>query len=124
MSKFLDLINENSPENEGFIEKLKNMGVEVKKTENGYAFTFHVSLDDNGEEEAEDAAYVARQTSGPVIDSEVENLASKANLGGRIFNTTSNQAKAAVNKRKALAGQMVNAYNKLTNKIQQALATF
>ena len=70
------------------------------------------------EEENQD---ISKYTSTGAIDSNVENLASKANIGSKIFGTNAGKAKTAVKNRANLAPQMVKAYEDITAQIKAAL---
>jgi hypothetical protein len=126
MSKFLKLVNENAPVGDNFIGVLKRMGVDVKKTDEGYIFSFLVKNDEEGddnEEEAEDP-YVASQTSDQAIDTNVRGLASQAGMIGKLSPfklTAAAKANAAVKQRDALTTKMIDKFNQTTQRIQTAL---
>ena len=124
MSKFLDLINE------------FNRSVSVEPTlPTGNLMTLFTKLCDTlkidceradggllikipTEEENQD---ISRYTSTGAIDSNVENLASKANAVSGMFGTKAGQAKQAVKDRSNLAPQMLQAYQNITAQIKAAL---
>jgi uncharacterized protein YunC (DUF1805 family) len=124
MSKFLQLVNENTPSAQDLLKELEKEGVEITKTETGYKITFNLDVADTDENEEFGAATANSRTSEDYIDSSVSNLASQAGrISGLLGVTSTGKAKQAVNKRKGLNNQMIAAYDKITNKIGQALAT-
>lgn len=123
MSKFLDLVNEfarsvsvtpTAPTGSlmGLFTKLcDTLQVDCEQTNGGLLIKI-------SEEEAED---MSKYTSTSAIDSNVEGLAAKANMGSKIFGTASGRAKQAVKERQQLAPTMVKAYQDITNQIKSAL---
>jgi hypothetical protein len=124
MSKFLDLVNEFSRSVSvtpteltgnlmGLFTKLcDTLQVNCEQTSDGLLIKIPA------EEENQD---ISKYTSTTAIDSNVEGLASKANVASRLFGTTAGQAKTAVKDRANLAPQMVKAYQDITKQIKAAL---
>ncbi len=135
MKKFLSLLEELDPTNQDnpkwdLIDFLKSKGVNVSPvqgTDMIYIDTgsknIAVSISP-AEEEAEsvDAGYGDYN-----VNSEVENLASKAEgglkgLAGKVFGSAAQQAAGAIKKRQQVARQAVGAYDRKTQKLKQDLA--
>jgi len=123
MSKFLQLVNENTPSAQDLLKELEKEGVEITKTETGYKITFNLDVADADENEEFGTATAGKRTSEDYIDNTVSNIAANAGVKGYLYGTTANKAKTSVNKRKGLNDQMIAAYDKITNKIGQALTT-
>jgi hypothetical protein len=105
MSKFIKLLNENTPNNQDFLSELKKAGVDVKQTPTGFTFTFHINFDN--EEESEDP-----------ISNAVEGMA------GSTSNTpTTSQAKQLVNQRAPLKRKLLDAYKIMTQQLQKTINT-
>lgn len=120
MSKFLDLINENQPGSsssnildDGTIQKLRDAGVDIKKTEKGVAITFYIG-EDIPDEEAEDP-----YTSRLAVDTTVQNMADRTGLLGGVVDSNSRAAKGAVRERKTLEPQIVQLYKNTTAKLKK-----
>ena len=124
MSKFLDLVNEfarsvsvtpTTPTGNLmslFTKLCDTLQVDCEQTDGGLLIKIPE------EEENQD---ISKYTSTGAIDSNVENLASKANIGSKIFGTNAGKAKTAVKNRANLAPQMVKAYEDITAQIKAAL---
>jgi flagellar hook-basal body complex protein FliE len=130
MSKFLQLVNENTPSTQDLLNDLEKEGVEITKTETGYKITFNLNVNDTSlsdTEENEEGGFgnnlATNRTSADYIDNTVSNIAANAGVKGYLYGTTANKAKTSVNKRTQLNDKMIAAYDKITNKIGQALAT-
>ena len=120
MSKFLDLVSENQPGNSSSntlddetIQKLRDAGVDIKKTEKGVAITFYIG-EDTPDEEAEDP-YTSRQA----VDTTVQNMADRTGLLGGVVDPNSRAAKGAVRERKTLEPQIVQLYKNTTAKLKR-----
>lgn len=105
MSKFLKLLNENTPTNQDLLAELKKAGVNIEETPTGYTFTFHVEFDN--EEESEDP-----------ISGAVEGMA-----GSTSNNPAANQARQLVKQRAPLKQKILDAYKKMTQQLQQTINT-
>jgi hypothetical protein len=124
MSKFLDLVNEFSRSVSAtpaeptcgltrlFVKLCDTLQIGYEQTSDGFLIKIPA------EEENQD---LSKYTATAAIDSNVEGLASKANIASRIFGTTAGKAKAAVKDRANLAPLLVTAYQDLTNQIKTAL---
>jgi hypothetical protein len=96
MSKFLQLVNENTPSTQNLLKELEKEGVEITKTETGYKITFNLDITDNSlpdTEENEEGGFgnslAANRTSEDYIDSSVSNLASQAGKLNSVLGVTS-----------------------------------
>jgi uncharacterized protein YjbJ (UPF0337 family) len=134
MKKFLSLLEELDPTNQGnpkweLLDFLKSKGVNVsgvKGTDMLYIDTGerNIAITISNEEDAEsvDAGYGDYN-----VNAEVENLASKAEggmkgLAGKVFGSSAQQAAGAIKKRQQVAKQAVGAYDRKTQKLKQDLA--
>ena len=134
MSKFLELCEQLDPINSSsdkwkLIDFLKEKGINVspiRDTDTLYIdtgeFTIAVNvIEADAEEEAENV-----DTGEYDVNKEVEGLAGKAQNGlkgtaGKLFGTSAQRAKTAVQKRQGMAKQAVGAYEKKTQQLQQDL---
>lgn len=105
MSKFIKLLNENTPANQDLIAELKKAGVNIEETPTGYTFTFHVDFDN--EEEGEDP-----------VSSAVEGMA-----GSTSKTPAANQARQLVNQRAPLKQKILDAYKIMTQQLQKTINT-
>lgn len=134
MSRFLQILEEYSPENTGdpkweLIDFLKSKGVPVslvKGTDMLYVDTGSKTIAltvSNTEEEAES---VEAGVGAYKVDSEVEKLGQQASTGmkgliARGLGTSAQRAKQATKKRQQLAGKAVQTYEKGTKALEDAL---
>lgn len=105
MSKFIKLLNENTPANQDLLAELKKAGVNIEETPTGFTFTFHVDFDN--EEEGEDA-----------VSDTVEGMA--GSISKTPFN---NQARQLVNQRAPLKQKVLDAYKVMTQQLQKTINT-
>jgi len=122
MSKFLSLVNENLPAesasntiDDETIQKLKDAGVDIEKTERGIAITFYIN-DEAADEEAED--YLTRQSSQDNVESSVNRIANRTSKLGSLFDRTSREAKSAVADRGRLEPEIIRLYRKTTQDLK------
>lgn len=134
MSKFLNLIEEFDPENNGdpkweLIDFLKSKGINVslvRDTDMLYIDTGSKTIAVNISQAEEEAESINAGTGTYEVDNEVEKLGNKAMSGvggmvGKMFGTSAQKAKSAVKQRQQVAGQAVDAYQKGTDRIKQGL---
>ena len=134
MSKFLHLIEEFDPENNGdpkweLIDFLKSKGVNVslvRDTDMLYIDTGSKTIAVNISQPEEEAESINASTGTYEVDKEVESLGNKANSGltglaAKAWGTPAQKAKTAVKQRQQVAGQAVDAYKKGTERIQKGL---
>lgn len=134
MSKFLNLVEEFDPANNGnpkweLIDFLKSKGIKVslvRNTDMLYIDTGHKTIAVNISESEEDVESINAGTGSYEIDGEVEKLGDKANSGltgmaAKMWGTPAQKAKTAVKKRQQIAGKAVDAYNKGTQRIEKGL---
>ncbi len=134
MSKFLNLIEEFDPQNNGdpkweLIDFLKSKGVNVslvRDTDMLYIDTGSKTIAVNISQAEEESESINASTGTYEVDKEVESLGNKANSGltglaAKAWGTPAQKAKTAVKQRQQVAGQAVDAYKKGTERIQKGL---
>ena len=134
MSKFLNLLEEFNPENNGdpkweLIDFLKSKGIKVslvRDTDMVYIDTGSKTIAVNVSQAEEEAESINASTGTYEVDKEVEKLGDKAMSGmgglmGKMFGTSAQKAKTAVKQRQQVAGQAVDAYSKGTERIKKGL---
>lgn len=135
MKKFLSLLEELDPANQTnpkweLIDFLKSKGINVspvKGTDSIYIDTGSKNIAVNIAPAEEEAESIEAGYGDFNVNSEVENLASKAEgglkgLAGKVFGTAAQQAAGAIKKRQQVSRQAVGAYDKKTQKLKQDLA--
>jgi hypothetical protein len=134
MSKFLNLIEEFNPENNGdpkweLIDFLKSKGINVslvRDTDMLYIDTGSKTIAVNISQAEEEAESINASTGTYEVDKEVESLGDKASSGltglaAKAWGSSAQKAKTAVKQRQQVAGQAVDAYRKGTDRIQKGL---
>lgn len=134
MSKFLNLCEQLNPENSSdpkweLIDFLQSKGIKVspvRDTDTLYIDTGTKTIVVNMANNEEEAESIEAGYGDYDVNSEVEGLANKASkglkgMGAKLFGTSAQQAKQAVNQRQNVSKQAVGAYKKKTQKLQQDL---
>lgn len=134
MSRFLNLCEQLDPQNSSdpkweLIDFLTSKGIKVspvRDTDMLYIDTGTKTLVVNMANNEEEAESIQAGYGDYDVNSEVEGLANKAasglkGMGAKLFGTSAQQAKQAVQQRQNVSKQAVGAYKKKTQKLQQDL---
>ena len=104
MSKFLKLLNENTPSHSDMLVELKNAGVDIEETSTG--FVIKISVETGSEEESEDP-----------VSGAVEGMAKSP-----VRSTTQSTASSLMREREPLKQKILAAYKQTTDQLKKVLS--